>query len=71
MVDPPLGWFLADPRFEVSVGGNPNVVLGMVAEAKRRLPAVERVSARGEQKEANGTVEHPETPITPPGRGRG
>ncbi len=31
-----LGWFVADKRFQVGVGGNPNVVEAMIAEAKNR-----------------------------------
>lgn len=31
-----LGWFLDDERFQVGVGGNPNVVESMIFEAKRR-----------------------------------
>lgn len=30
-----LGWFLADDRFNVMVGGNPNVVPRMLEEAQR------------------------------------
>ena len=30
-----LGWFVDDERFQVAVGGNPNVVESMIAEAKR------------------------------------
>lgn len=29
-----LGWFVADERFQVAVGGNPNVVERMIAEAR-------------------------------------
>ena len=29
-----LGWFLADERFQVAVGGNPNVVEKMLADAR-------------------------------------
>lgn len=29
-----LGWFLEDSRFRVGVGGNPNVVESMIAEAR-------------------------------------
>ncbi len=29
-----LGWFVADERFQVSVGGNPNVVPKMIADAQ-------------------------------------
>ena len=32
-----LRWFLEDPRFVVSVGGNPNVVDRMLADARRAL----------------------------------
>ena len=32
-----LGWFLKDPRFTVSVGGNPRVVETMLANAKAVL----------------------------------
>ena len=32
-----LGWFLNDSRFVVQVGGNPNVVPQMLAEARARL----------------------------------
>lgn len=32
-----LGWFLTDPRFQVAVGGNPNVVNRMLADARARL----------------------------------
>jgi len=31
-----LGWFVDDDRFQVGVGGNPNVVEAMIAEAKAR-----------------------------------
>lgn len=30
-----LGWFVADGRFRVGVGGNPNVVEPMIEEARR------------------------------------
>jgi len=30
-----LGWFVNDPRFVVSVGGNPNVVPQMIARAQQ------------------------------------
>lgn len=30
-----LGWFVDDERFDVAVGGNPNVVEPMIAEAQR------------------------------------
>lgn len=30
-----LGWFVDDKRFVVGVGGNPNVVEPMIAEARR------------------------------------
>jgi hypothetical protein len=30
-----LGWFVADPRFNVSVGGDPNVVPQMIARAQQ------------------------------------
>ena len=36
-----LRWFLEDPRFVVSVGGNPNVVDRMLAEARRRALGAE------------------------------
>lgn len=29
-----LGWFVADERFQVGVGGNPNVVERMIEDAK-------------------------------------
>ena len=29
-----LSWFLTDPRFDVAVGGNPNVVERMMVEAR-------------------------------------
>ena len=29
-----LRWFLGDPRFAVSVGGNPNVVAAMITKAR-------------------------------------
>jgi len=32
-----LGWFLNDSRFVVQVGGNPNVVPQMIAEARAAL----------------------------------
>src|SRR5208283_4527218 len=32
-----LGWFLEDPRFQVAVGGNPNVVDRMLADARAAL----------------------------------
>ena len=32
-----LGWFLTDERFVVSVGGNPNVVDGMLSQARTYL----------------------------------
>jgi hypothetical protein len=32
-----LSWFLEDPRFLVSVGGNPRVVERMINEARFRL----------------------------------
>ncbi len=32
-----LGWFLADTRYQVWVGGNPRVVNRMLAEARARL----------------------------------
>lgn len=31
-----LGWFIADERFQVAVGGNPIAVEGMLAEAQAR-----------------------------------
>lgn len=34
-----LGWFLTDPRFQVSVGGNPRVVETMISESRRVLHA--------------------------------
>ena len=30
-----LGYFIADPRFQVCVGGNPGVVEAMIARAKQ------------------------------------
>jgi hypothetical protein len=30
-----LGWFLDDERFQVTVGGNPNVVEPMIAQARQ------------------------------------
>lgn len=30
-----LGWFVADDRFRVGVGGNPNAVEPMIEEARR------------------------------------
>jgi hypothetical protein len=30
-----LGYFVADPRFTVQVGGNPNVVPQMIARARK------------------------------------
>src|SRR5271165_5312894 len=32
-----LGWFLEDPRFQVAVGGNPNAVDQMLADARAAL----------------------------------
>ena len=32
-----LGWFLEDGRFQVGVGGNPNVVKKMIADAREAL----------------------------------
>lgn len=32
-----LGWFLADDRFHVSVGGNPIVVEDMILRARKAL----------------------------------
>ena len=32
-----LGWFLADARFDVAVGGNPIAVEEMILEARARL----------------------------------
>ena len=32
-----LGWFLEDPRFQVAVGGNPNAVDRMLADARAAL----------------------------------
>lgn len=29
-----LGWFIADERFQVAVGGNPNVVAHMLESAR-------------------------------------
>lgn len=36
-----LGWFVADERFHVSVGGNPKAVEQMIAEAQARYAALE------------------------------
>ena len=37
-----LGWFLEDGRFRVGVGGNPNVVKKMIADALESLAAIKK-----------------------------
>lgn len=37
-----LGWFVDDKRFQVGVGGNPNVVAKMIADAKDLYELVKR-----------------------------
>lgn len=42
-----LGWFLADPQFQVAVGGNPIVVERMLAAARAALQPKENADDHG------------------------
>ena len=46
-----LRWFLEDERFQVAVGGNPNVVERMIKRARQALTQTEGEGSRDEQEQ--------------------